>query len=80
MKKIWFLKGGKRKTQNDTKLKIFRKSNTIFSKILREKHKEDTKLRIFMNQKGTKNMQIRKLKEKQKHAIDTKLKIWTRLN
>ena len=29
-----------------------------------EKHKEDTKLRIFKDQKGTKDMQIRKLKEK----------------
>ena len=69
------MKRGKRKTQKDTKLKIFRKSNTIFLKIFKGKHKEDTKRRIFMNQKGTKNMQIRKLKEKQKHAIDTKLKI-----
>ena len=76
MKKIWFLKRGKRKTQKDTKLKILENQTQNFRKFLREKHKEDTKLRIFMNQKGTKNMQIRKLKEKQKHAIDTKLKIW----
>ena len=38
-------------------------------------YKEDTKLRIFKDQ-GTKNMQIQKIKRKQKHGIDTKLKIW----
>ena len=54
------------KQQNDTKLKIFRKSNTNFRKFLRKKHKEDTKLRIFINQKGTKNMQNRKTKRKVK--------------
>ena len=47
-------------------LEFFRKSNTNFSKILREKHKEDTKLRIFTDQKGTKDMQIRKFKRKTK--------------
>ena len=77
LKKIWFFWNEEReKQQNDTKLKIFRKSNTNFRKIFKEKHKEDTKLRIFKDQKETKKMQIRKLKEKQKHAIDTKLKIW----
>ena len=68
----------KRKEKNNKmtpNLEFFRKSNTNFLKILREKHKEDTKLRIFKDQKETKDMQIRKLKEKQKHAIDTKLKI-----
>ena len=75
-KRFDFWNEEREKQQNDTKLKIFRKSNTNFSKILRKKHKEDTKLRIFTNQKGTKDMKIRKLKEKQKHAIDTKLKIW----
>ena len=39
------------------------------------KHKEDTKLRTSKDQERTKNMQIRKIKRKQRHAIDTKLKI-----
>ena len=75
-KRFDFWNEEREKQQNDTKLKIFRKSNTNFRKFWKEKHKEDTKLRIFKDQKETKNMQIRKLKEKQKHAIDTKLKIW----
>ena len=75
-KRFDFWNEEREKQQNDTKLKTFRKSNTNFRKFLRGKHKEDTKLRIFTDKKGTKDMQIRKLKEKQKHAIDTKLKIW----
>ena len=59
LKKIWFFfwKEEREKQQNDTKLKIFRKSNTNF-------FENDTKLRIFTDQKGIKDMQIRKLKEK----------------
>ena len=60
------MKRGKRKTQNDTKLKTFRKSNTNFRKFLREKHKEDTKFGIFIDQKETKDMQNRKTKRKVK--------------
>ena len=79
-KRFDFWNEERERQQNETKLKIFRKSNTNFSKILKKKHKEDTKLRIFIDQKETKDMQNRKLKEKQKHAIDTKLKYETRLN
>ena len=61
-------------TKKTPNLEIFRKSHTNFRKP-KGKHKEDTKLRIFKDQEGTKNMQIRKIKRKQKHAIDTKLKI-----
>ena len=60
------LKRGKRKTQKDTKLKILENQTQNFRKFLREKHKEDTKLRIFINQKGTKNMQKSKIKRKTK--------------
>ena len=64
-KRFDFWKEEREKQQNDTKLKIFRKSNTNFRKF-KGKHKEDTKLRIFINQKGTKNMQKSKIKRKTK--------------
>ena len=53
----------KQKHAIDTKLKIFRKSDTNFRKF-KGKHKEDTKLRIFKDQERTKNMQIRKIERK----------------
>ena len=59
----------KRKEKNNKmtpNLKFLENQTLIFRKFLREKHKEDTKLRIFKDQKETKNMQIRKLKEKTK--------------
>ena len=68
----------KRKEKNNKmtpNLKFLENQTLIFENFKEKKNKEDTILRIFKDQKGTKDMQNRKLKEKQKHAIDTKLKI-----
>ena len=45
-------------------LKFLENQTLIFENFKEKKNKEDTILRIFKDQKGTKDMQIRKLKEK----------------
>ena len=42
----------------------FLENQTLIFENFKGKTQEDTKLRIFKDQKGTKDMQIRKLKEK----------------
>ena len=66
MKKIWFWQEEREKHKKTQNLKFLENQTHSFRKFLREKHKEDTKLRIFINQKGTKNMQKSKIKRKTK--------------
>ena len=75
-KRFDFWKEEREKHKKTPNVKFLENQTLIFQKFLREKHKEDTKLRIFRIKKGLRTCKNRKLKEKQKHAIDTKLRIW----
>ena len=56
-KRFDFWNEEREKQQNDTKLKIFRKSNTNFRKF-KGQQKENTKLRIFIGKETAKTMQL----------------------